>query len=517
MREKELIAYLNSEIINVLQFKHFTPLTKEEATYIDEVEGAELRELLKSVQNTLLYLSEAKEFVLSLSNGNLEVEPPIFNPLISPLKQLHSNLRHLVWQIGQVAKGDYSQNLDFLGEFSLHFNRLVQSLKEREEIEQELKRSEGMYKLLAENISDVIWIYNLDRDCFTYVSPSVVFLTGFTDIEAMGQTFKESVSADSYEQIGEWSIEAIDTLSKFPNQKIVYTNQVQQLCKDGRYIWIEAVVEFRLTEVGEVEILGVSRNIEKRKEIENKLKKQTLELTKLNENKNRFLQILAHDLRNPFTVLLGFSELLLSNFREFNPEEIEEQLTILNQTAKGTYTLLNDLLLWSRSQSGNLPFDPQKRDVIALCKDVVADKSNKFSHKEISILCEKNGLEELILPVDTNMIKTILRNLLSNAIKFSHRGDEVLLTVERGEKFITVTIKDNGVGISPQNQKLLWDYSKPLITKGTEGEEGSGLGLLLCKEFVEAHGGKIWVESEPNRGAAFKFTLPLNREQIVDK
>jgi len=235
--------------------------------------------------------------------------------------------------------------------------------------------------------------------------------------------------------------------------------------------------------------------------------KELQRLLELNADKDRFITILAHDLRSPFNSILGFLNLLVENIRTYDIDEIEEQINIVNYSAKGTYNLLEELILWIQSQSGKLPFDPQKQSLTDICVDI--DRFLKLNATSKNITIHHSATNAIIVFADSNMLKTILRNLVSNAIKFTNPGGQITISAEKMQSNITITVSDNGIGIAPEMVNKLFDITQMHSTSGTAKEKGTGLGLLLCKEFVEKHGGNIWVESELGKGSNFKFTLPL--------
>jgi signal transduction histidine kinase len=181
---------------------------------------------------------------------------------------------------------------------------------------------------------------------------------------------------------------------------------------------------------------------------------------------------------------------------------------VINKAAKNTYDLLNDILMWSKSHSGKLPFDPEILNLHEISGSVLGEKNSQADLKNISL----NNLvpEDLVVTADKNMLNTVLRNLVSNAIKFTHRNGSVSIKADREENSVRLTVSDNGVGISSEDIGRLWDFAKPYTTEGTEKESGTGLGLVLCKEFVEKHGGKIKAESVLGKGTDLIFTLPLS-------
>ena len=240
--------------------------------------------------------------------------------------------------------------------------------------------------------------------------------------------------------------------------------------------------------------------------------KKLEELDQLNADKNLFISILAHDLRSPFTVLLGFSELLVENVRKYDIDVIEESLINIHKSAQSTFMLLEDLLKWARMQSGKIRFNPQKLNFPEICKDILEIFKPSADSKNISLQCLV--LKETFIWADNDMFKAILRNIFSNAIKFTNEGGQIEIHSKKNQKDLTITITDTGIGITLDDLKKLFDISQIHSSKGTNEEEGSGLGLVLCKEFVEKNGGKIWVESEHGKGSKFIFTIPLYKEQL---
>jgi signal transduction histidine kinase len=242
---------------------------------------------------------------------------------------------------------------------------------------------------------------------------------------------------------------------------------------------------------------------------EESLKKSEQQLRQLNADKDRFISILGHDLISPFNMLIGYSGLLLEDIRKLEIEEIEDQLIQINKAAQNTFKLLEELLIWARTQSGKIPFCPRTLSFGDICRDILTTLSLVANSKKITI--NYTAADTLIVFADADMLKTILRNLVSNAIKFTNSYGVINIHAEGKADSVLVTVSDNGVGIEPENVLKLFDFSCVLSTTGTADEKGTGLGLLICKEFVEKHGGKIWVESEEGRGSEFKFTIPFSR------
>lgn len=238
-----------------------------------------------------------------------------------------------------------------------------------------------------------------------------------------------------------------------------------------------------------------------------KLKESEVSLKELNATKDKLFSIIAHDLKNPFSSILGFSELLIRNIGNYKVEKSEVFLKFINSSIRNTIVLLDNLLNWVKSQSGQLNFNLEKNDLSLIIQEILEISNIIASIKNISF----NNLQSDSLEVyaDQNMLKTVLRNLVFNSIKFTNHGGKIDIFAKQNHKFIEITVSDNGVGISEENRKKLFNLETNITTTGTSNEKGSGLGLVLCKEFVEMHGGKIWVESEEGKGSDFKFTLPL--------
>lgn len=229
-------------------------------------------------------------------------------------------------------------------------------------------------------------------------------------------------------------------------------------------------------------------------------------LEEANNTKDKFFSIIAHDLKNPFNTLIGYSDILKSEFREYREDEIYQQLHIIHDTSVKGYNLLDNLLQWSRSQTNTIPFNPVKVDLYDIMQICLSDVEYQCQFKDIEIHNEiKKGFYFI---ADKNLIITVIRNLISNAVKFTPRNGLITLSADKDPNNINITIKDTGVGISPEDIEKLFKIDKVISRPGTNKEKGSGLGLILCKEFVEKHGGEIWVESEIEKGSEFKFSIP---------
>jgi len=238
----------------------------------------------------------------------------------------------------------------------------------------------------------------------------------------------------------------------------------------------------------------------------NQLKENNQQLSILNSTKDRFFSIIAHDLRNPFHVLSGFSEVLINDFDKIPVEKTKKYIKMIYDTSTNGKNLLENLLQWSRAETGKIAFNPEKLNLLYIVEGVIDFLEGNVQQKNIKIK-QLIGPDIAVL-ADDNMLKTIFRNLVSNAIKFSLRDGCITLTATATNGQIEITVADTGVGIPPETLPLLFQIENTITTKGTSNEAGTGLGLILCKEFIEKHKGKIWVESTEGKGSKFIFTLP---------
>ncbi len=239
----------------------------------------------------------------------------------------------------------------------------------------------------------------------------------------------------------------------------------------------------------------------------NKLNEANTELHGLNTTKEKLFSIIAHDLRNPFVVLLGFSEILMKNAPQLSPEQIQQYAKNIFTASENTYNLTMNLLEWSRLQKGLIRPAPKKVKPGEVIEEVVLSCEQLYCSKEIRVGTTVDYDGHVM--VDPEMLKFILRNLLTNAIKYTHNQGKITISVQKQDDNLLFVVSDSGVGIEPHLLDDIFQLTNQPSRSGTKGEKGSGLGLTLCKEFAEKLKGKIWVESEVNEGSDFKFTIPM--------
>ncbi len=283
---------------------------------------------------------------------------------------------------------------------------------------------------------------------------------------------------------------------------------------EGRMVINEAIhwVHFeslpRLMENGDVVWTGIFYDIDERKKAEQQITQKNEELQKINAEKDKFFSIIAHDLKSPLISVVGFSELLLEKVRENDEQGIKKYADIIFNSSHSAMDLLSNLMEWSLSQTGRMDFDPETFDMT----EMITETSDLFidiaSQKSIRIVKElPSGIS---VYADKDMIGSVLRNLISNAIKFSMPNGTITVSVENKLGEVMLKVRDSGVGISKSDIDKLFRIDENFTTAGTQDEKGTGLGLILCKEFVEKHGGKIWVESELGKGSVFYVSISNN-------
>jgi len=304
----------------------------------------------------------------------LRKEPPARNYLVSSFKQLHANLLHLTWQTQQIAKGDYNQEVSFMGNFSVAFNSMTQSLKEKEKLDEKLN---------------------------------------------------------------------------------LYAKEL----------------EFA------------------------------------NHTKDKLFSIISHDLKSPFNSILGFADLLYNQYDDYTDEEKKKFILSIKKSSESTYALVEKLFAWSLSQGDGIKAYPQKINLKEIADNKLTLLKNIAASKDILLI--NRIAPDTFAFADFEMINTVILNLLNNALKFTHKRGDIFIDNCLKDGIVQISVMDNGVGIPSSKIENLFKVNGTYSTLGTSNEKGTGLGLIICKDFVENNGGKIWVESIMDKGSKFIFTLPV--------
>ena len=390
-------------------------------------------------------------------------------------------------------------------------NNLIEANKEilsdietRKITERELIRSKTILKE-AQRIGNVgHWEYDIVKDKLhwseqTYiiyeVSPEEFECTFDNVVQFFHQEDRQLV-IDKY-----LSYSKEDTKSEITHRIIT---------KSGKLKYLTQRSETTIDDNGiPVSTLGSVQDITKLKLAENSLFEQKTQLQELNATKDKLFSIIAHDLRSPFNSILGFSEILIENLKNLEVAESEKILGYINSSTKHTLILLDNLLNWANSQTGQIRFNPEKIIFSETILEIIKLETSIAKSKNISL--HYSPSDEIEVYADKNMLKTVFRNLISNAIKFTKLGGHIRVSAISKQDHVEITISDDGIGMNKEKLKGLFNISSNTTTVGTANEKGSGLGLVICKDFIEKHDGKIWVESEEGKGSVFKFTLPLNK------
>ena len=390
-----------------------------------------------------------------------------------------------------------TQNTFFNDEEAVLF--ILHDITERQKGERLLKESEDKYRVLVQYASDPIFSVNPDGT-YRYVNEAFAKRAGFLPDEIIGKTLHDIYPYDKAEE----RLKLI--------QQVLSTGEKGEL-EYERIISDE--VKYYLTRVDPIKdefgVVGwvtcISIDITERRVMEEELKKKNKELEKTNSEKDKLFSIIAHDLRSPFFGLIGLSEILAKEGYKLSPEEVTEYSNDIYSSTMYLYKLLENLLLWAQFQKGSISYKPKALSL----SDVFAESLNSVNQRgeQKGILFQNEIYTNLKIYADENMIDCVLRNLLSNAVKFTGRGGAITIKAEKiGNGMVEISIADTGIGISKENAGKIFKLGEKVGMKGTDGEPSTGLGLILCKEFVEKHGGTIRVESEEGKGSTFYITIP---------
>lgn len=336
---------------------------------------------------------------------------------------------------------------------------------------------------------------------FLEVNESVLNSTGYSKDEFLNLSYWD-LTPREYEQ---QEIEQLETLNRTgyfgPNFK-------EYIRKDGsRYPLSISGALFEDVD-GRKVVWGIIEDLSDRREQELIIKNQNEELKRLNAAKDKFFSIVAHDLKNPFSAIIGSSDLLINRIENNNVQELDKLAKIINQSSKKALDLLLNLMEWSQIQTGRINFLPEFFDLNLLVEETLSLLACNADEKTISI---QNYISQgTLVYADKRMISAVLRNLISNALKYTNLNGLISIASESQAEKVIISVNDNGVGIADKEMEKLFKIDVVHSTPGTLKEKGTGLGLILCKEFLEKNKGEIWIESELNIGTKFFFSLPIN-------
>lgn len=390
----------------------------------------------------------------------------------------------------------------------------LQDISERKRAQKALQDSEEKYRSLIENIDDFFYIYSLMKDKLrpTFYTKNVIKITGYSDEEFIkdNKLFFRIILPDDFHQVK-------NELKSLIRNKTKSTAELEFriISRNGNIVWVRNKINLVKSEEGVIKkLFGIVSDITSQKKAEEQFTKSREDLIKLNETKDRFLSIVSHDLRTPFSSILGFTDLLL-NDETLTEQEKRNYINYIRESSNYMLSLINSLLDWNRLQTGRIKFEPNKIKIKTLVNKCINSLSGAALKKNISI--------ESLLPIDLqvfadeNLITQVFNNLISNAIKFTNPGGNISISVRPSEisRYLEFSVKDDGIGMKPEEIKKLFSIETKLSKDGTANEKGSGLGLTIVQDIIKKHGGTIWAESEFGKGSTFKFTLPIASDIIL--
>jgi PAS domain S-box-containing protein len=378
----------------------------------------------------------------------------------------------------------------------------VEQVLRRVRAEAALRDREQRLRLAQQiaKIGDFTW--NVQTGEATW-SDSLYDLLGYnkTEIIDYARVNSEIHHPDDLERVTKWLNDCIESGSD-----VLTSNEYRLIRKDKKVIHVHAtgIIE---RDNDQVTVFATLQDITERKRAEEKVLTFNQQLEKTNVEKDTLFSIIAHDLKSPMSGLLASTGMLADQSELLSEQDIRTIAKGMHRSTRNTCDLLEDLLQWSRMNQGGIDYAPTQCSLKELVTMGLHSAQDIAKNKDISL--RQDIAPGLTVKVDQPMIKTVIRNILFNAIKFTPRRGEIVITARQSEQKVTVAVQDTGVGMNEQMLSIIFTHETRKRQLGTEGEKGTGLGLVLCKQFIDQHGGRIWVESEPGKGTTVFFTLPV--------
>lgn len=383
----------------------------------------------------------------------------------------------------------------------------AQDISEKKKSQQLLKQSELRFHAIFDRAPLGIALLESKSGKFVQVNPKFCEMLNYNPVEILNLSFLEITHPDDL-------YENMDSLRLFLDGKTpLISLENRYIRKDSSNIWVNAIYVPLNPDLNDGDNLhiAIASDITETKLAHEQAIKYTQTLVSLNATKDKFFSIISHDLRNPFSGIIGLSEMMDTKLKEeeFSVNEIRKFAQLINASSKSAFALLENLMQWAKSQTGEIRYSPEKVSIGELIDITLQVLIGSAFKKKIEII--KNIEEDIKVFADPALTNTVLRNLIGNAIKFSYPNSSIFITTQIDGEFLAISISDRGIGISADNLHKLFRIDSKFTKLGTDSEKGTGLGLILCKEFVEKQYGNIWVESEIGKGSKFTFALPLAR------
>jgi PAS domain S-box-containing protein len=487
----------------------------------------ELSTLMDNLQGMVYTCLNDKDWTMKFtSEGSLELTGYTANELTSNFitynEIIHSDDRNMVWDNIQQAimqKTAYTIEYRIItksksiknvwergqGVFDengklLHLEGFITDITEKKQNEELLRDNYSLLRLAGKTARFGGWSVDLKKN-------EVIWSDQTAIIHEMNAGYNPTVNEGISFYAPEWQERIFEVYTNCVEKGIPYDEEMEIITGKGKRIWIRTTGEAVFDTNGSIiKVQGSFQDVNDYKVIMETIKLNEAHLKEMNAEKDKFFSIIAHDLKSPFNSIVGFSELIVDQSKEKDFEGMERYAEVILQSSKRAMDLLTNLMEWSRSQTGRIEFNPEYIEMVdfinetTLIFDDIARQKNIVINKELP--------SNAIAFADKSMMSTVMRNLVSNAIKFTKSNGRIIISIEEKPKEIILAVKDNGIGIAKSDIEKLFKIEESYSTKGTQNEQGTGLGLILCKEFVEKHNGKIWAESEQGFGSTFYLSIP---------
>ena len=440
-----------------------------------------------------------REELYKLKNTDLSFEP-VATFLATKDFRERIELRYHKKKDGTVFPVDISINHFIMGGRQVIL-AAIRDITDRQAVEKALKESEGRFKSLFERHSAIMLLIDPESGQILNANHAAAEFYGFSIPELCSMSIDE-INALSAKEIKAERLQAASENRNF----FVFPHRLA----GGE----ERIVEVHSSPIdflGNKVLFSIILDITARMQAEAQLNLQNVELLKLNAEKDKFFSIIAHDLLSPFNAFLGFTKMMAEEFDTLSSEQLQKIALSMQKSANNLFSLLENLLEWSRIRRGGTSFEPALLPLLPIVEESLTPLLLLTDKKEIEFGVDI--VEDCTVFVDKYMLSTVLRNLVANAIKFSQRGGRIILVAKPvNGNLVEISIRDTGIGMNQTMVDNLFRLDEQTNRKGTEGEPTTGLGLIICKEFIEKHGGQLWVESEECQGSTFYFSLPTGNQ-----